>query len=397
MHQPMQSAYSSYGTRTPPRPPRPPPYNSAVSAVPQDQYRPLSAATISAPRLPLPVSSALGSREWAPVEQRLRADACRGEWARIDRQLYLEADCDGVENRGIGYANQRVVPSAQARDEHPIIALSFNRKEWSKDPFYAWREHTQPSVGGACADETRQGPLNSATSVRGSGGDAGANTKIPQTRAAPLIQAGLDGPGTTQDSTKNPTLGVLGWLQTFGGRTSSATEAAGVEAPTEVPSTVPEAVSSKIDNGQTTRNRNERAAATALPKPNDLGKRGKPSKGSGGSQGRMDTPTETAAGADSRSASKVSASNKGSSQMVAAADVLLGDAQEVRAEQTNRRAAAPSRADAVGSAEDVAGPSSSGGRADAAGDNRKKSLGAKDRKTTKEKKEKKVRDKGGCC
>lgn len=54
----------------------------------------------------------------------------------VDRQLELEAEFEGVERRG---------PSlCLAQDQHVSTMDWFNRREWSKDPFYGWRTQEQP-------------------------------------------------------------------------------------------------------------------------------------------------------------------------------------------------------------------------------------------------------------
>ncbi|CAE7553783.1 TANC1 [Symbiodinium sp. CCMP2592] len=53
------------------------------------------------------------------------------EEERLERQLQLEAECNGVESGGY--------VAAEALNEHPSALPGFDRRLWSADPFYAWR------------------------------------------------------------------------------------------------------------------------------------------------------------------------------------------------------------------------------------------------------------------
>ncbi|CAE7231921.1 unnamed protein product [Symbiodinium sp. CCMP2456] len=53
------------------------------------------------------------------------------EEERLEKQLQLEAECNGVESGGY--------VAAEALNEHPSALPGFDRRLWSADPFYAWR------------------------------------------------------------------------------------------------------------------------------------------------------------------------------------------------------------------------------------------------------------------
>lgn len=55
----------------------------------------------------------------------------------VDQQLELEDGCEGVERASMQHR------LADVQNEHPSSMFGFNRKTWSKDPFYAWRAEGQ--------------------------------------------------------------------------------------------------------------------------------------------------------------------------------------------------------------------------------------------------------------
>eukprot|EP00930_Biecheleria_cincta_P069426 TRINITY_DN57170_c0_g1_i1.p1 TRINITY_DN57170_c0_g1~~TRINITY_DN57170_c0_g1_i1.p1 ORF type:complete len:601 (+),score=75.10 TRINITY_DN57170_c0_g1_i1:147-1949(+) len=121
-------------------PPAPParsqaPNRASAPSMPPSQ----TIAVANANKVPLPLAGTLGpagnvragSGPGGKASIQFSAATRMSSEQRVDKQLELEAACDGVEH--VGYV------TAEAERHHSSELPAFRRMQWNNDPFYGWR------------------------------------------------------------------------------------------------------------------------------------------------------------------------------------------------------------------------------------------------------------------